>query len=260
MLEIYKELKERSQAARLERGIGWIDHPQALITAFDESARRFARYENGNEPFYPRARTPLTQRVQRGTTRVVAWLEANPGVHQVVGVPDLAFRYVDRELVCARTTGGVRFDDSQRSSATTATRLDLLLAGASDSFPIIGEIKVGQDKDALFALTQLLMLAVHLVTPAQRQRLATRYGDRLAVPEKGHALDLLIMLVDRPQRGRYRADLLQASDTLSERLMAAAAVSSQVRRIACVEGRSTGDGIEFAKLFAHTRPESAERG
>ena len=95
-----------------------------------------------------------------------------PAAWGVVDHPHLRFRYVDREIASARTT-----KDSSRGRPLS---LDLLLANAEDRTPIVGEVKLGGDQNAFYALIQALVQAARLSTPKQLERLRRFYADHFA--------------------------------------------------------------------------------
>src|SRR4051812_23457768 len=116
------------QAAQLALARSLLADPDRLAGAFARSVERFAAYNNRWEPFYPPRRDPhLTGRAvsRLGGTNDLAAVMARTGVCSTDRRPDGAMRYVDREIVPARTTGGARFSDGR--TAKQFRRLDLLL-------------------------------------------------------------------------------------------------------------------------------------
>jgi hypothetical protein len=69
--------------------------------------------------------------------------------------------------------------------------LDLLLENRMDSTPIVAELKIRKDEDALYGLIQCLCAATHLVTVSQ---LANVYGLTSVLRNSGPYLDLYIIL------------------------------------------------------------------
>ena len=135
-----------------------------LLRRFDQTARAFGAPID--EPFYDTTRSDPADHLSR-PDRITSTIEFAAQISDgapwpVDSSPSLAFRYVDRELSPLRSTGSHRF--ARRS-------LDLLLANANDDLPIYGELKIGGDKPAYFALVQLLALAADLLPESQRVRL-----------------------------------------------------------------------------------------
>src|SRR2546423_930194 len=79
-------------------------------------------------------------------------------------------------------------------------RTDLLLVNATsgDRTPIVAEVKVAGDENALLALVQALAAAAQLSPESQRQRLVDVYPEEFAdVPSR---IDVYVITHDSPTR------------------------------------------------------------
>jgi hypothetical protein len=253
----YQLLRKMHQADRLKEAKRLVEHPEGLATEFAASVAHFARYTNPTEHFYPpeRAKREFGENVTR-TNDLVLRLEKNQSQpipvdapHRLmqhdagstvtpVPVAQLAFDYVDRELLLQRTTSPAKWEDGTHNRG--GVRLDVLLADLADRTPIVAELKLPGDMDPFFALVQALACAAHLATANQYQRMREhltrgRFPKLSGVPR----LDVWLLFVDgsdhelgQPPKGRYIADLKIAAEMLAPRLLAQDAISGSVRRIA----------------------------
>jgi hypothetical protein len=194
------------------------------------------------------------------TIKFAAWI-ADGMPRPVEPAPNLAFRYLDREISPLRTT---------RSNRSARRSLDLLLANASDGLPIFAELKIGPDRPSYFALVQLLALAADLLPPSQRERLRRHAGaSGLEWPDAGPYADLYIISLNAPRTGAYRARAFTATKQISERLISDASFAAQIRRIAYLEAVPENDTLTFrtpdesfgdhAKMSAMQRVQSSRR-
>jgi hypothetical protein len=159
--------------------------------------------------------------------------------------PDLAFRYVDREISPLRTTGTGR---SARRS------LDLLLVNANDGLPILAELKIAADKPSYSALVQILALAADLVTQPQLQRLRTHYPDGgFTWPDSGPYVDLYVIAHEVPARGKYRATLLDATRAIVAKLNTDPGFTTSVRRIAYLTSAANDGQLTFTEPASMSR-------
>ena len=202
-----------------------------------------------DEPFYPasdgtnQVATPLPQLPQRIANNIDLnrlLIHQQNGHGRVLNHPELDFAYVNREIILTRTAGNATFSDGQ--PATAAKRLDWLLSSHHDRRPIIAEIKVGPDMNPFYALIQTLMWAAELVTFNQASRLKRCYQDQFHLPElEGNpgdppiAVDLYLILCKYDSQDDIRREILEITERLCEHLMTEQAVSSHIRRIACLD-------------------------
>lgn len=255
-MRLFCSLKTQLAMARdLQRG----RNCQYLAEWFDASVRHFSQYTNDRDNFVPQIppRRPLPPVAEitalYGTTALTAIADNGQGC-VVEGAPGLSFRYVDREIVPARTTGGALYENGE--PATAGKRLDWLLANLRDKTPILAEVKIGDDRNPFYALIQLLMYAAELVTLSQRQRLNRCYPDKFAMPdgvdgEDGRRVDLYIVLADYNGASAVRASLLDEVQGICEQLSAQGVFRQHVRNLACIEADFTPPGqVRWRRRFA----------
>lgn len=245
---LYKELKNSPQRARLDRAEALADDPTPLIGCFARSIKAFRRYSNTNEHFYPKDRPKHAGKAGLGSTReLAALLEVGPKVHKVDRGPGLAFRYADRELVLARTTGRAHYDDDRHTRATAGVRADLLLQNRADRRPIIAEVKLATDKDPFVGLIQGLACASQLATEQQMGRLRRWIGGvDWAGDERVH---VYVVLAKLPARSTYWPDLFDCTAELSDALMKSEALGPPIAGIAGLEIERVGGLAKATKLF-----------
>ncbi|REJ91808.1 MAG: hypothetical protein DWQ35_13980 [Planctomycetota bacterium] len=266
MRHVYDQFKlYTSLACHLEMA-GEIDRvPTRLEALFEASVNRFNSYMN-SEAFFPqippRKDLPDPTTVTKiGTTRDLVSLTRAAGNCSVTNDPTLQFRYVDREIVPARTTGGVQYDNGD--PATSGRRLDMLLTDTTARTPILAEVKVGNDKNPFFALMQLLMYAAEFATPHQYERLREHYPEQFCpasveyeIGEETNGvplMDLYIVLSAYNFRSPVRADLLEMTDSICSRLVELPGIGRHIRRFTCLEAKQPNvGGLEFEKLFCHS--------
>lgn len=235
------------------------NNPRILAERFGNSVEHFSRYSNIDESFYDNARISLPNHTQlnaiNGTIALTAFLQGN-AIHQVNNQPILSFRYVDREIVPARTTGRACFENGEPS--TNCRRPDLLLANSTDGFPIIAEVKVNNDRNPFYALIQLLMYAAELATENQIARLQRHYPNQfrsstISDKQSGPVVDLYIILCNYNPRSRIGQEILRVTDQLCERLVEEEGISNFIRRIACLDVKLTEERtLSFSSLFCHS--------
>jgi hypothetical protein len=216
--------------------------PSPLVRRFNESVK--ANDLVTTEPFHSGRRAdPGDARYdvtadEITSTIAFAGLLSNGGRQEVVARPELAFRYVDREISPLRTTGSGR---SARRS------LDLLLVNTTDGHPILAELKIAGDKPSYFALVQILALAADLVTQPQLQRLDTHYpGAGFVWPKSGPHVDLYVIAHATPITGKYRPRLLDATREIITKLNADQKLTSSIRRIAYLTSAVKDGELTFA--------------
>jgi hypothetical protein len=246
MVKYFRDLP-KSRSGRLGVARALQGDPSELASLLTASVDKFAAYDN-DEAFYPMGRTyPVEAGHElRRTIDVARRLEAG-SVWTVRGDRALDFVYVDRELVPARTTGGAIFSPGGRP------RLDLLLENAHDRTPIIGELKIGTDRDSFYALIQLLALASQLLTGSQRRRLHKwgRMRGAWADLAEGSVLDLYVLAVGR-SGDTYLPELHDATQTIAAKLVELPEFARMIRRIAFLDAVGTPDGLRFNSVFAYS--------
>jgi hypothetical protein len=213
-------------------GASLLEDPR-LASLFLLSVAQFSRYSNVDEPFHEGPLAPpftpehCTEPIRRTVHVACRLAGADRRTIECVGGESLELLYVDRELDVMRTSTTQLLDD--RSQSKRALVLDLLLA-RSDGTPLLTELKIKKDTHPVCALLQVLAAAAHLVTPAQRKRLETCYSEKVALPGAAPYLDLAVLLVDKPRRGKS-VDLLETAKLLARELLKVASVGSLIGQI-----------------------------
>jgi hypothetical protein len=232
MLELYWHQR---QHCTLTGTKAWIDEPEAsskeLADRFGCSVAMFESYDNRLEPFHHTATAkgyaPKLPTWKEGETlgrgsRYAAALIAGA---QVPGLP-AGVTYVDRELDCLRTSRGTLFAGTKLKTKRAVVP-DILLCDA-DGFPIVAEVKTRNDKNAIYALIQILAAAAHLVTSPQRARL-DRYT-KLTVPQTGPCLELWVLMHDRKTEG-LSPEIHARAEELAAELSETDAIKRHIRAI-----------------------------
>jgi hypothetical protein len=224
------------------------EDPSLVVHRFRASVEAINSRKGIEQKFYdskrkdPRSSTPIDD-----IKSTIEFASHICGGHScsVKGAEALDFRYIDREIFPARTTGDAR--SSRRS-------LDLLLANSHDHMPVFAELKIARDKPTYFAFIQVLMLAAELQSPSQRDRLkAHPGGEDLEWPTEGPFADLYIIAFDPPQTGKYRARSFDATKRISEQLVQEESFSQYIRRIAYLEASGDEGTLKFESRFAFGR-------
>jgi hypothetical protein len=231
--------------------IAQVTNASDLAADFGASVAAFEEYCNP-EPFYETARKPLKTGQQipaniERTEHFAAVLKAH-GCCRIEDGPNFDFRYVERELVPARTTGVARYSNGE--DPRRLIRFDLLLAG---ELPILSELKLPKDNaSAFYALIQLLASASELATTHQRARLWQYYSHYLPDPRVAH-FDLYLIFYRFNFRSKPKAAILERTDRLAAELLRFQEIKTHVRRIVALDSDWTG-GVEiiFKKLFSHS--------
>jgi hypothetical protein len=243
LVELYEEMgdkppsgrKPRTQAERLEQAAELASNPMAVAKMFERDVKRFRPYDMRKKQFHSGAKDRDTKDFARSSkTRMVAeaLIEIGEKKVSVAREADLSFTYVDREIVSARTPGGImRTFSGEARSPTTAPKLDLLLAGG-DGLPIVGELKVGDDRDPFYALIQALAHAAMLVTPNQLARLRQHYKG--AFSGKGSKIGVYVVLVGEAS-GTNRPEFQEQATKLAEGLRKCKPFTRHVKRLAQVK-------------------------
>jgi hypothetical protein len=231
---------------------------ERLANRFRRSVEQFCQYEN-YEPFYPQQRTglpllnPQLNYPINCTSHLTSLLINQNNRTGEASNPDLNFTYIDREIKPARTTGGAIY--TNLTPATSGKTLDWLLSNANDQHLIIGEVKIDNDKNPFYALIQTLMYAAELVTVSQQRRLMRYYPDSFQLPDQNAITDIYIILHNYDWECKVRNELFELTNRISNQLMHYQAVSSYIRRIACLDARLNESGIMFfQELFSCEAP------
>jgi hypothetical protein len=227
--------KPATQAKRLKQAAELASDPMAVAEMFHRDVERFEPYDLRNEGFHSGAKDRDTRNFARSSkTRMVAetMMAVGEKAVSVSGRDELSFTYVDREVVSARTPGGImRTVAGAERPPRTAPQLDLLLAG-QDGLPIAAELKVGDDRDPFYALIQALAHAAMLVTPNQLARLRHNYPGAFA--EERDQVGVYVILVGAAS-GTNWPQFQQHAKDLSKGLRSCDPFAKYVSRLAQIK-------------------------
>lgn len=171
----YRSMKVFENA--LFRGIAsfYDDEPVLIEQLWNDSRRAFEKYDNPT-PWREGERKPLPP----ASNDVTEVTNTNEFTSYLIdkGLSDTGLKFVAREINPWQTGNGMYSD---KSSATNSGQggMDLLLESL-DGLPVVGEVKVKNDKNAFFALLQAMTYAVELTTKSQAKRLQVTYKGKFA--------------------------------------------------------------------------------
>ena len=231
----YRALRSADQAERLRYARDVLANPAWLAEEFVTTVLRFGEYDNADQHFYGKRDAHTFGASLEATKDLVLRLEALPSVTPVdagdrqiggtghpdvidVPAPDLAFEYVDRELLLQRTESPAKWENGAINRG--GIRPDILLADLETRTPIVAELKLPGDMDPFFALVQALAGAAHLATSAQYERMRNHLKrgkfPALSAPPR---LDVFTLFVGRTE-GSNQPDFQRAAQTLPPQLLA----------------------------------------
>ena len=246
LYDVLGDLHDEEQTALAE----WhVKKPKEILHRIKHDLDTVEGYDAIDEHFHDQgSRTPLpdppTPSAKVVYTHEFASQLANDHLHSVVGADDLTFRYVDREIFPLRQTtpGGPR---------PKARKLDLLLV-SKDGLPIIGELKIREDRATYFALIQSLMYAVELSSSSQRARLVKYYEDTgFTWPDREPFGDIYIIAFEppKPAQDTNRGRSFEATRRLAETLVEQPQFKALIRRVVYLEASAAPDGFVFEPRF-----------
>jgi len=271
----YRALRSADQAERLRYARDVLANPAWLAEEFVTTVLRFGEYDNADQHFYGKRDAHKFGRHLEATKDLVVRLQALPSVTPVdagdrqiggtghpdvidVPAPDLAFEYVDRELLLQRTESPAKWENGAINRG--GIRPDILLADLETRTPIVAELKLPGDMDPFFALVQALAGAAHLATSAQYERMRNHLKrgkfPALSAPPR---LDVFTLFVGRTE-GSNQPDFLRAAQTLPPQLLAHDGLARSIRRIAGISvALGPRDQITAEVLFAWERTDDHRR-
>jgi hypothetical protein len=158
----YRALRSADQAERLRYARDVLANPAWLAEEFVTTVLRFGEYDNADQHFYSKRDAHTFGASLEATKDLVLRLEALPSVTAVdagdrqiggtghpdvtdVPAPDLAFEYVDRELLLQRTESPAKWENGAVNRG--GIRPDILLADLQTRTPIVAELKLPGDMD-----------------------------------------------------------------------------------------------------------------
>lgn len=233
----YRETIALHDKQRLDEAKRLAADPSILATEFAESIALMQAGYTHKGTFRPELRVPRPPRqggIANGAD--LAFYLHNQQTLHVTDAPELDARYTDYELSLLSTPNGAVFDNEERLPAGRALRADIVMSSLSDNTPVIGEVKVGRDKEPFSALIQLLAYIAHLASPSQYERLGEQVPSGDYPPAMPAVFDGYLLLYGYGQsKATYLDELLDQAQKTSHALMAQELVRRHVRRLVCLD-------------------------
>lgn len=185
--------------------------PSLLENLWNDSRRQFLAYENqeawvqGKRKPLPRFTGPLSD--VSNTNEFTTFFKEN-------GLTNSGYKYVAREINPWNTRQGV-FANDMPATKTGRGGMDLLLQ-TSDGFPVVGEVKVREDKNCLFALLQAMTYAVELSTRNQLKRLHLTYPEAFPALKDDSPIEVAVIMVN-PVPDATRKSTISLIQALNQR-------------------------------------------
>ena len=187
--------------------------PESLERLWNGSGKTFKDYRNDDDwgkgecEDLPDSPEELSQ--VSTTNQFTAFLKEN-------GLGDTGYTFVERELNPWRTRRGMF---SNKSPATKSGRggMDLLLRSEASRFPVVGEVKVKDDKNAFYALIQAMTYAVELSTPHQLRRLKNNIDEFKDLCLERAKVEIAILMVNHRDTDETLKPVLELIGKLNKR-------------------------------------------
>lgn len=190
--------------------------PASLERLWTLSRNAFASYHNSDD--WGRGKTKELPSVPRFVTAISSTNEftayiKQPGNSCSIGT---GYTFVERELNPRRTARGV-FSNKRPATKSGTGGIDVLLKSRETGLPAVGEVKVGNDKNAFFALIQAMTYAVELSTPSQLVRLKTQFRDQFSELNVEEGKVEIVLLMVNPVKDDTRGPVLELIKALNAR-------------------------------------------
>ena len=228
LVKRYVCLKDKPSAERLQQAETVT--AAELAEEFAESVAAHASLPPTDEPFFPADPERDGPKSDEAEGRTFGWSMAIKRTlpHIVVtGAPELNFRYAEREIIPTRTQHRPTYEEG---IAGKQVRVDLVLAHVPSGRPIVGELKIADDKDPYTGLVQAMAGASQLVSRSQRERLNRHVGP-LASADDEPLVDVYVLLGAYPKTGRDRFRQLEWAAKLASQLEGQPQISEHIGRI-----------------------------
>jgi len=192
----------------------YCDNPKSLERLWDKSRKKFDNYSNpdgwnqGKRKDLPKAPELLTE--VSWTNEFTAYLNK----HDLMGT-NSGYTFVRSELNPWNTRHGA-FSNKLPATKSGRGGMDLLLKSTKSGFPVVGEVKVKDDKNAFFALIQAMTYAVELSTPNQLVRLRDHIDEFEELDPKKAKVEIAIIMVN-PKYPHTRKDVISLIKKLNKR-------------------------------------------
>jgi hypothetical protein len=169
-------------------------HPKSLERLWNKSRSAFEGYDNRKENWGSCARKELPAAPSSATqisktTEFTAYIKQSKDYLNKLG-----YSFVERELSPWRTTNAA-FSNKLPATKSGTGGIDVLLKNEKTKMPAVGEVKIGGDKNAFFALIQAMTYAVELSTPSQLVRLS-QYSNFTELDAKNGRVEIVLFMVN----------------------------------------------------------------
>ena len=196
----------------------YCENIQNLIGHWNKSYEVFCEYNNvaagwgqGEQRELPEPPESLQGlKGKKATDQFTNYLIQNESVQT-----NIRFSYVSREISPRRARQAV-FTDGRSGARSGRGGMDLLLKSET-GLPVVGEVKVYDDKTAFFALIQAMTYAVELSTPNQLKRLKKRTHQFNDLDLKIATVEIAIILVN-PYLKSFRENTLTNVKSIIKKL------------------------------------------
>lgn len=192
----------------------YCDNPTSLERLWELSRSTFSEYHNqdgwglGKRKKLPQ--TPNTLSDVSTTNDFTAFVKQNG-----LGDESTGYTFVERELNPRRTRLGM-FSNKLPATKSGSGGIDLLLQSRANGLPVVGEVKVNDDKNAFYALMQAMTYAVELSTPNQLRRLKKHFNQFGQLNLDGAAVEVAILMVN-PVPDKTLDAVLKLIEVLNQR-------------------------------------------
>jgi hypothetical protein len=214
--QFYETMKLLETATWVNLAQFYSNAPDSLERLWNHSRKAFLGYNN-HDDFGRGKRKTLPTAPHRvadiSTTTAFTAFITKPNNSCIAKT---GYVFVARELNPRRTQLGV-FSDTLPATKSGAGGIDVLLKSDATGFPVVGEVKVNDDKNAYFALVQAMTYAVELSTPNQLSRLKTHFGDPFGTLNAEHGMVAIALLMVNHVPDDSREPILKLIKALNER-------------------------------------------
>lgn len=223
-----------------------------LLHLYIDACKDFSRYSNIKEAFvhFPKKRKPL--KISRNitkTTDLLALLD-NQKELKVKNSCNLSFEYIEREINPWRTRGTM-FENGVLGKRSGTGGLDFIGINKNNN-PILGEVKIKNDKNAFYAFIQLLTYCSELFTKNQIERIKSQhlFGKYKIEPP----VSLYIVLHEHNPEGATHQLIEKTSNlakSFQEEIISEKSLNSfqKIGHIACLESIVVNRALSFVKCW-----------
>ena len=191
-----------------------------LCEIYRQSKKHFEKYINIENPFISNNDREILPKIPisniNKTNEIIAIFKKNGKSNIVQNGDNYTFEYIEKEISPIRTTDAI-FDTGKPGKSSGQGGLDFIGWNKND-IPILGEIKIKDDKDPFFALIQLLTYSSELSTDNQIKRIKER---KLFGNNRNFKLPfyLYIVLSDYNESNKKRNELLSNAKSIAEKIV-----------------------------------------